>query len=461
MTGLLLNAVTIFGATLIALGIMMFLKYIKASARTSMYTVCIICLVNIILNCICEISFASICLCYFMIILLTLYEDAMVTILSGIITSIVMAVSLIKYQDMIIENTINSSQNVAIPLTLYIIFGTATLCILCKMSKETYQSLEKNISQIQTSQEKMKSILKVTHSSTLELKNSNAAIKSNIDRTVQASNEMLTASEQISHQAVNEVDVVASMRERIQKGTEKINEITLSSEEMKDLMLSTNEAVNNGFEKMNALSKEVEGITVNVENAVNLMQQLEEKNKQIESILTTLNSITEQTNLLALNASIEAARAGEHGKGFAVVAEEVRKLAEDSKAFTGQIENLLKGISKHTKQVSVEISKEKESINNCAGHTSNVQQAFSEVRENSFTCLNKSQGIAMQSNKLKDSLADTSKQMNIVHSNVEDTAAAVEEISANLHALKSNMDEVARSYESIEIISETLNETVR
>lgn len=54
--------------------------------------------------------------------------------------------------------------------------------------------------------------------------------------------------------------------------------------------------------------------------------------------------ITGQTNLLALNASIEAARAGEAGKGFAVVAEEIRVLAEQSKAAVAHIQDVTKNV---------------------------------------------------------------------------------------------------------------------
>ncbi|MBD5445107.1 MAG: hypothetical protein HDR29_06090, partial [Lachnospiraceae bacterium] len=51
--------------------------------------------------------------------------------------------------------------------------------------------------------------------------------------------------------------------------------------------------------------------------------------------------ISAQTNLLALNASIEAARAGEQGKGFAVVADNVQQLAEQSKAASNSIQELV------------------------------------------------------------------------------------------------------------------------
>lgn len=62
--------------------------------------------------------------------------------------------------------------------------------------------------------------------------------------------------------------------------------------------------------------------------------------EEIKSLSRTILAITAQTNLLALNASIESARAGEAGKGFAVVANEIRILAENSKAAVSKIEEI-------------------------------------------------------------------------------------------------------------------------
>lgn len=66
---------------------------------------------------------------------------------------------------------------------------------------------------------------------------------------------------------------------------------------------------------------------------------------EITDISRRIADIAFRTDILAVNASIEAARAGQAGRGFAVVANEVRDLAERTKADVATIDSLVKSLS--------------------------------------------------------------------------------------------------------------------
>lgn len=78
------------------------------------------------------------------------------------------------------------------------------------------------------------------------------------------------------------------------------------------------------------------------------ISQLSESTDAVEEIIATVNDLAEQSNLLSVNASIEAAKAGEYGRGFSVVAQEVKSLAEQSKAAVVQARAVLGEIIKAT-----------------------------------------------------------------------------------------------------------------
>jgi methyl-accepting chemotaxis protein len=92
----------------------------------------------------------------------------------------------------------------------------------------------------------------------------------------------------------------------------------------------------------------MEQVRTQVSSIGDSIVKLSEQAQAISEIITTVTDLAEQTNLLALNAAIEAARAGEQGRGFSVVAAEVRNLAEQSKAATVRVRQILGEIQRAT-----------------------------------------------------------------------------------------------------------------
>ena len=83
-----------------------------------------------------------------------------------------------------------------------------------------------------------------------------------------------------------------------------------------------------------------EGVAV-ADRAVDAIQRIDARAKDMAEAIAMIDSIAFQTNLLALNAAIEAARAGPAGKSFAVVAAEVRQLAARTATSASEVRSLI------------------------------------------------------------------------------------------------------------------------
>jgi len=95
-------------------------------------------------------------------------------------------------------------------------------------------------------------------------------------------------------------------------------------------------------------SEQARAVTLNATHQADLvaatMTALGQAAQEIGQVTDAITRISAQTNLLALNATIEAARAGSAGKGFAVVAHEIKELAAQTSAATGDIRGRVSAI---------------------------------------------------------------------------------------------------------------------
>jgi methyl-accepting chemotaxis protein len=78
--------------------------------------------------------------------------------------------------------------------------------------------------------------------------------------------------------------------------------------------------------------------------SMQLVERVELLGTEVDSIVgyvARIESLAKETRFVALNARIEAHRSGDAGKTFRVVADEVKALADDAGAFSGQIRDVV------------------------------------------------------------------------------------------------------------------------
>ncbi|MCL2087098.1 MAG: methyl-accepting chemotaxis protein [Oscillospiraceae bacterium] len=130
-------------------------------------------------------------------------------------------------------------------------------------------------------------------------------------------------SKQIAEGSGTLADGSAQQAATLQQLSATITEISTKTE-------ATAKRTSEASELAHTIMQNAEKGTVQMEQMVNAVDEINRANQGIGKVIKTIDDIAFQTNILALNAAVEAARAGSAGKGFAVVAEEVRNLASKS-----------------------------------------------------------------------------------------------------------------------------------
>ncbi|MEH7633493.1 methyl-accepting chemotaxis protein [Bacillus pumilus] len=313
-------------------------------------------------------------------------------------------------------------------------------------SKDEIGDLTRSFSKMS---ESLRDVIRAVQQSVDNVASASEELTASASQTSQATEHITMSIEQFSNGNEAQNEKVESSTNQLVAMNEGLQGMSQTSSEVASVSLQSTEAAGQGGRIVESTASQMKHIDTSVQEAEQVMKQLEYKSKDITSILNVINGIADQTNLLALNAAIEAARAGESGRGFSVVAEEVRKLAVQSADSAKEIEKLIQ-------EIVLEIAKSQDmfktvnrEVHAGLGMTEEAKESFQNIYE-------AAEGMSKKLTQLNDTAIDLSSGSKLVSQAMQEMRQVSRESAANIQDIAASAEEQLASMEEISSSSVTL-----
>ncbi|MEI6674112.1 MAG: methyl-accepting chemotaxis protein [Verrucomicrobiota bacterium] len=173
---------------------------------------------------------------------------------------------------------------------------------------------------------------------------------------------------------------------------------------------------------------------------------MNEKAGNIKAVVSTISKVADQTNLLSLNAAIEAEKAGEYGRGFAVVATEIRRLADQTAASTGDIEQMVKEMVSAVSAGVMGMDKFGEELRRGAAEISSVgsqlDRVISEVQSLAPSVESVNDGMRSQTlgaQQISEALSQLGDAARLTADSIRDSARVIDQLNEATSGLQAGI----------------------
>lgn len=294
------------------------------------------------------------------------------------------------------------------------------LYLTTRVSKEISEGKQQDL---ETEKEKVERLLNQVMRLSGELSDGVEQVDQHMNRLDKSVEEMSNAMEEVASGNLETAESVQNQltrTEEIQKLIDDVNEVGIYIKERMDT--ATGE-VENGVAGMELLSKQSKQSREANATVVNLMQELHVQAEKMNEIVGLITNIANRTSMLALNASIEAARAGESGRSFTVVAKQVTELADQTKAATVNIAELIGTVTSELNQVTDAVRVVEENTEAQDKKTEDLSRSLSGIMDMTVTIAEKTTGLEKMIEKLAAANGDIVQNIQVISAITEEVTA--------------------------------------
>ncbi|MEB3230524.1 MAG: methyl-accepting chemotaxis protein [Leptolyngbyaceae bacterium] len=188
------------------------------------------------------------------------------------------------------------------------------------------------------------------------------------------------------------------------------------------------QAVTGTLEKMEQLRQKVLAIST-------AAAQLQLHATQIGGITALVSDLAAQTNMLALNAGLEAVQSGENGASFSIIAIEIRKLSNQSKQSSNQINALIDEVQTAIQSVVSASGEGVITVQDSIAIAQETAEAFATIRQDIESMALRTQQIYLTAQEQATSIRQVVIAMSNLDLAAQDTSSSINQTKTTVLAL--------------------------
>lgn len=260
----------------------------------------------------------------------------------------------------------------------------------------------------------------------------------------EASEEVSGSVQEISTGAARQTEQLQQIADDLNTLSSTVQEIAASADTVADTADRAAERGRSGRDAAADAVEELDEVEARTAETATAVEELVERLGEIDDIVSVIERVAGETDMLAINASIEAAHAGEAGDGFAVVADQVKSLAEETRASADEVSTLVDEIQTQSNRTMADVESMNEQVSGSIRSVEETLGDFEDIVEVVGEVNRSIQEISTATNQQAETTQELVEVADEVATISEETTAEAETVAAAAEQQTASMDELTR-----------------